>query len=97
MFGVIEEDTGKLRAFTRVLSDRVYRAVVFDIVVHPDFRGQGLVRMIFDEMTSHPDLKDIEKLVHYCKEDVVGLYEKWDFTQKLDGTRIMIRKRPLRA
>ena len=97
MFGVSEEDTGKLRVFTRVLSDRVYRTVVFDVVVHPEFRGQGLVRMIFDEMTSHPDLKDIEQLVLYCTEDVVGLYEKWDFTQNRDGTKIMIRKRPLRA
>lgn len=38
------------------------------------------IRMIFDEMTPHPDLKNIEQLVLYCIGDVVGLYEKWDFT-----------------
>jgi len=39
----------------------------------------------------------IKRLVLYCREDVVGLSEKWDFTQKLDSTQIMIRKRPLRT
>ncbi|HTY47798.1 MAG TPA: GNAT family N-acetyltransferase [Methanomassiliicoccales archaeon] len=96
VFGVVEEETGRLRAFARVLSDNVFRAVLFDVMAHPDFRGQGLVRMIFEDIAAHPVLGSIEQLVLYCTEDVVKLYEKWGFTQDLGGTRIMMRKGPMR-
>jgi GNAT superfamily N-acetyltransferase len=95
-FGVAENPTGRLRAYTRVLSDRVYRAVVFDVVVHPDYRGRGLARMILEAVIEHPDLAQIEYLCLFCKPDVVGLYRKMGFTDDLDGIMMMGRKGPLR-
>lgn len=92
LFGVVEEGTGRLCAFTRVLSDKVYRAVVFDVVVHPDFRGQGLARLIFDAMVSHPVVGKVENIVLYCKSDVLELYEKWGFTDEVEGMLLMLRK-----
>lgn len=89
IFGVVEEGTGRLRAFTRVLTDKVYRAVVFDVVVHPEFRGRGLAKMVFDAMVSHPVLGKVENIVLYCKGDVIELYKKWGFTDESDGMCLM--------
>ncbi len=92
LFGVIAEGTGRLCAFTRVLSDGVYRAVVFDVVVHPEFRGQGLVRIIFDAMAYHPVLGKVENVLLYCKNDVSGLYERLGFSDDLRDMHLMRRK-----
>ncbi|MGD1060348.1 MAG: GNAT family N-acetyltransferase [Methanomassiliicoccales archaeon] len=95
-FGVVDESTGRLVGYTRVLSDHVYRAVVYDVVVHPDFRGKGLGRMVLDAVVSHPEIAEIEYLCLFCRPDVVELYRKMGFTDELGGLQLMIRKGPLR-
>lgn len=79
LFGAVEEATGRLCGFARVVSDHVYRAVVLDVVVHPDFRGRGLTKLIFGAILENQDLKDVECLLLYCKDDVVKLYEQFGF------------------
>jgi len=91
LFGVVEEDTGRLCAFARVLSDDVYRAVVFDVVVHPDLRGKGLSKRIFDAILGHPALGRVEYVLLYCKGDVLELYEQFGF-EAYDDMHLMIRK-----
>jgi predicted GNAT family N-acyltransferase len=93
LFGVVEAESGRLRAFARVLTDGVFRAVIFDVVVDPEFRGYGLTRMIFEAMLAHPELSKVENLLLFCKEDVVGLYGKFGFSEECDGMRLMRRHR----
>ncbi|MCU0861095.1 MAG: GNAT family N-acetyltransferase [Methanomassiliicoccales archaeon] len=93
LFGVVDSGTDRLLAFARVLTDGVFRAVIFDVVVDPGRRGEGLARMLFDAIISHPILGEVEYLVLYCKEDVVGLYERFGFTEDCQGMRLMLRKR----
>jgi len=97
VFGAVEEKTGRIRAFTRVLSDRVYRAVVYDVVVHPDYRGKGLARMVLEAAITHPEIANLEYLCLFCKPDVVELYKKMGFTDDLSGLQMMGRKGPLRV
>jgi len=97
VFGVMDEDTGRVVAFTRVLSDRVYRAVIYDVVVHPDYRGKGLARMVLEAVIAHPEIGEIEYLCLFCKPDVVELYKRIGFTDELGGLQLMIRKGPLRV
>lgn len=92
-FGVVDGDTDRLMAFARALTDGVYRAVIFDVVVDPGRRREGLARMLFDAILTHPVLGEVEYLVLYCKEDVVGLYERFGFTEDCQGMRLMLRKR----
>ena len=79
LFGVVEKANGRLRAFARVISDTVYRSVVLDVVVSPDFRGKGLTRMIFDSIFEHPVLGKVECTLLFCKDDVLRLYERFGF------------------
>ena len=96
-FGVVEERTNRVVAYTRVLSDHVYRAVVYDVVVHPDFRGKGLGMVVLEAAVSHPEVKDLEYLCLFCKPDVVELYKKIGFTDDTGDLRLMIKKGPLRV
>jgi ribosomal protein S18 acetylase RimI-like enzyme len=91
LFGAVEAASGRLCAFARVLTDNVFRAVIFDVVVHPDFRGKGLAKMIFDAILSHPVLGRVENVLLFCKDDVVELYERFGF-EEYEGMHLMMRE-----
>ncbi|MGL5080291.1 MAG: GNAT family N-acetyltransferase [Microcoleaceae cyanobacterium] len=62
LFGICETRTQQLVAFARVLTDRVYRALIFDVIVAADYRHQGLGRSLIERIISHPDLSQVESL-----------------------------------
>lgn len=90
IFGVVEEATCRLCAFARVTSDDIYRSVIWDVVVHPEFRGEGLTKRIFDAIFDHPTLGNVESTLLFCKDDVRGLYERFGFEVYKD-MNLMIR------
>jgi GNAT superfamily N-acetyltransferase len=91
LFGVVEPANWRLGAFARVLSDNVFRAVIFDVVVHPDFRGKGLTKVIFESISTHPVLGRVEDVLLYCRDDVIELYERFGF-EEYEDMHLMIRK-----
>jgi GNAT superfamily N-acetyltransferase len=92
VFAYCHPETGRLAAFARVLTDFVYKAVVFDVIVERTHRGLGLGRMLLEAITSHPALLFVEHLELYCRPEMVPFYEKWGFTD-LDQLHFM-RKSP---
>jgi predicted GNAT family acetyltransferase len=42
LFGICERESGRLVAFARVLTDGVFKAFVFDVIVCGAWRGRGL-------------------------------------------------------
>ena len=91
-----DPETGRLAAFARVLTDYVYKAMVFDVIVDRAHRGSGLGRMLLDAITSHPALLFVENIELYCRPELVPFYEKWGFTADLSQLRFMRKtQRPL--
>src|SRR5260370_21291938 len=45
----------------RVLTDFIYRAVLCDVIVHQDYRGQGIGRLLVQRTTEHPRLARVQK------------------------------------
>jgi GNAT superfamily N-acetyltransferase len=43
------------------LTDFVYRAVLCDVVVHHEYRRQGIGRALVEQVTSHPRLARVQK------------------------------------
>jgi GNAT superfamily N-acetyltransferase len=54
-------DGDTLVGCVRVLSDFVYRAVLCDVIVHPDYRRQGIGRLLVERVTTHPRLEKVRK------------------------------------
>tara|TARA_A100001037_G_scaffold96144_1_gene87546 strand:+ start:1371 stop:1640 length:270 start_codon:yes stop_codon:yes gene_type:complete len=48
--------------FGRATSDRIFRAVLWDIVVADDLQGLGLGRQVVDALITTPALKNVEKI-----------------------------------
>jgi len=80
VFAFCDSETGNLTAFARVLTDFVYKAVIFDVIVDRRHRHLGLGRMLLDAITAHPALLFVEHLELYCRPELVPFYEKWEFT-----------------
>jgi ribosomal protein S18 acetylase RimI-like enzyme len=92
IFSLVDADSGRLVGFARVLTDTVYKAFVFDVIVDEGHRGQGLVRRLLDAITTHPQLSEVQYFELYCRPDVVELYRRWGFGTELNGQVFMRRE-----
>jgi predicted GNAT family N-acyltransferase len=81
IFGICEEHTQQLIAFARVLSDRVYRALIFDVIVAADYRGQGLGLSLIEQIVSHSELSQVECIQLCCLPEMLPFYQKIGFEQ----------------
>ena len=88
-------DGDRLVGFGRVLTDYVYRASIWDVIVHPDYQGQDIGTQIMERMLHHPDLKQVE-LFWLCTRDKQAFYEKLGFSSKEQTGMVWARSRQAR-
>ena len=51
-----------LIGFGRATSDKIYRAVLWDIVVKSEFKGVGLGKLIVENLINQKSIKNVEKI-----------------------------------
>ena len=90
VIGLVDE-CDRLIGFIRVLTDFVYRAFIFDVIVKPTHRNQGLGQKLLDSVVHHPQLRSVEYFGLYCLPEMVPFYERWGFTTEIGGLQVMIR------
>ena len=55
-------DGERLIGFARATSDGIYRAAIWDVVVHPKYRGLGLGGKLVETVLSHPQVNRVERV-----------------------------------
>jgi N-acetylglutamate synthase-like GNAT family acetyltransferase len=55
-------DKQHLIGFARATSDGVYRACIWDVVIHPQYQGWGLGQKLVETIISHPHLSRVERI-----------------------------------
>jgi hypothetical protein len=93
VFGLVEAESDRLVGFARVITDRVYRGTVYDVIVAGDRRGNELGKLLMDAVTAHPDVAMIESLELHCLPELEPFYAKWGFAQNTTGTSTLRRRR----
>ena len=73
-------DGARLVGFGRVLTDYVYRATIWDVIVDKAYQGRGIGTDIVTRILRHPRLKRVE-LFWLCTR-MPGFYEKLGFSSK---------------
>jgi predicted GNAT family N-acyltransferase len=90
--GLCDERNDRLVAFARVLTDRVFRAFVFDVIVAKTHRGDGLGLRIMREVLDHPMLREVELIELYCRPELTAFYERLGFGRPDSGVVLMRRR-----
>lgn len=79
----------RLIGFARATSDGVYRATIWDVVVHPDYQGLGLGRKLVETLLSHPLLSRVER-VYLTTTYQQKFYERIGFQENQTTTMVLL-------
>lgn len=81
-------DGEQLIGFARATSDGIYRATIWDVVIHPDYRGTGLGRKLVETVLSHPRVRRVER-VYLMTTHQQEFYEKIGFQSNVSTTMVL--------
>ena len=86
--GVLNE-SGNLVAFSRVLTDYVFKAFIFDVIVDEHHRGNQLGDRLLSHIRTHPTLAGVKHIELYCRDDVLDFYVSRGFERQSNGFHFM--------
>ncbi|NDJ22346.1 GNAT family N-acetyltransferase [Nostoc sp. B(2019)] len=89
------DDSEQLIGFTRVLTDFVYRATIYDVIIKPNYRNMGLGTKLLDAVINHPQLSAVENIALYCLPEMIPFYERWGFTSNVGEIQLMYMGKPI--
>ena len=95
VFAIAAPDTEELLAFARVLTDHVFKALVLDVIVHPDHRSAGLGSFLMAHIMGHPVLSRVRHIELYCLPERAEFYRRHGFTSELGELHFMRRTKEL--
>ncbi len=81
-------DEARSIGFARATSDGIYRAAIWDVIVHPDYQGMGLGRKLVETVLSHPQVSKVER-VYLTTTHQQSFYERIGF-QRNDTTTMVL-------
>jgi ribosomal protein S18 acetylase RimI-like enzyme len=84
-------DGTRLVAFGRVLTDYVYRATIWDVIVDRNYQGRKIGTEIVRRILNHPALQQVE-LFWLCTR-MPGFYERLGFSAKEQTGMVWSRKK----
>ena len=84
-----EEEEEKLIATCRATSDHAFNACLWDIIVDPEYQGQGLGKAIVSHSIRALLARDVANVTLFADKDVVEFYERLGFVTDADGVEGM--------
>ena len=81
-------DSDRVVGFARATSDGVYRAGIWDVVIHPDYRGRGLGGKLVETVLTHPHVNKVER-VYLTTTNQQSFYERIGFKRNDTTTMIL--------
>jgi ribosomal protein S18 acetylase RimI-like enzyme len=85
---VTVRDGDRLIGFARATSDGVYRATIWDVIIHPDYQGMGLGRKLVETVLSHPHMCRVER-VYLMTTYQQRFYERIGFEVNASTTLVL--------
>lgn len=90
IIGLVDE-CDRLIGITRVLTDFVYRAMIFDVIIKPTHRKRGLGAKLMDAVLNHPKLQTVEHFYLNCLPNMMPFYERWGFSDDVGEIKFLRR------
>ncbi|CAI9282849.1 unnamed protein product [Lactuca saligna] len=87
------EKTKRPVAFARATGDGVFNAIIWDVVVDPNFQGIGLGKAVIERVVEELLQKGITNIALYSEPRVLGFYRPLGFISDPEGIRGMVYSR----
>jgi ribosomal protein S18 acetylase RimI-like enzyme len=84
----------RLLGLARATSDGIYRATIWDVIIHPEYQGVGLGRKLVETLLSHPRMNRVER-VYLMTTYQQRFYERIGFEENSSTTMILYNNQPL--
>ncbi|MDJ0707742.1 MAG: GNAT family N-acetyltransferase [Leptolyngbyaceae cyanobacterium MO_188.B28] len=81
-------DGEKMIGFARAISDDVYRATIWDVVIHPDYLGIGLGQKLVETVLNHPRMNRVER-IYLMTTDQQHVYKQVGFQRNPSTTMVL--------
>nr|YP_009122297.1 hypothetical protein [Vertebrata lanosa]AJH66055.1 hypothetical protein [Vertebrata lanosa] len=79
----------RLIGFARVTSDGSFNATIWDVVIHPEFQGNGLGKLLMNEVIKELREYDISTITLFADPEVIKFYKNVGFIIDPDGVKGM--------
>ncbi|MBD2138418.1 GNAT family N-acetyltransferase [Anabaena sp. FACHB-1237] len=89
-------DKERLIGFARATSDGIYRATIWDVVIHPQYQGNGLGTKLVETVLSHPRVQKVER-VYLMTTHQQEFYKKIGFEVNHTTTMVVYNQSELDA
>ncbi len=87
------QDGERLIGFARATSDGIYRGTIWDVVVHPEYRGVGLGTKLVETVLSHPKMNRVER-VYLMTTHKQSFYKHIGFEENASTTMVLYNQQP---
>ncbi|MEA5462360.1 GNAT family N-acetyltransferase [Leptothoe sp. PORK10 BA2] len=84
-------DGETLIGFARATSDGVYRANIWDVVIHDDYQGAGFGRKLVETVLAHPHMSNVER-TYLMTTNQKQFYERVGFVANETTTMVLINQ-----
>jgi len=84
-------DGDRMIGFSRATSDGIYRATIWDVVIHPDYQGAGLGRKLVQTVLSHPHMCRVER-VYLMTTNQQAFYQRIGFEENVTTTMVLYNR-----
>ena len=79
VIALIDTTSDTLAGFVRIISDKVYTALISDVLIAKAYRGEGLGKQLVEAACNHPELAQVNRFDLYCKPDMENFYQSLGF------------------
>jgi predicted GNAT family N-acyltransferase len=86
--GILDDDHN-LIAFTRVISDFIYKAIIFDVIVSEACRNNGLGQKLMGLIKNHIKLQKVKHFELYCLPEMEAFYSSFGYSTEVGGIKLM--------
>lgn len=88
IIGIVNDDN-RLVGFARVLTDYIFKALIFDVIVAKDHRSQGLGDQLISLIRQHEKLQKVKAFELYCLPEMVPFYQSHEFSDDVGEIKLM--------
>ncbi len=75
-------DSDILIGFGRIIADGVHHALIVDLIIHPDYQGQGLGSKLLERLVTKCKDNKIRDIQLFAAKDKFAFYEKFGFEKR---------------